>query len=109
MAIKDLSKVHHCLFICNGGTCLKQDADALTLEIRRTILELGAQEVFHTVRTKCMGRCEEAPVLMSAPEGKWFGPISVAQTKALVVSMLAEDKWTHPHCFFQFKLKPSYE
>jgi (2Fe-2S) ferredoxin len=72
MAIKDLSKVQKCFLICNGGSCLKKDADQITVSIRKNIQNNKMTDEIHTIRTKCVGRCEDAPVLISLPSNEWF-------------------------------------
>jgi (2Fe-2S) ferredoxin len=72
MAIKDLSKVQKCFLICNGGSCLKKEADQITVSIRKNIQKNNMTDEIHTIRTKCVGRCDDAPVLISLPTNEWF-------------------------------------
>lgn len=83
MAVKDLLIVKKCLFICNGGSCLRKDADDVTLELRRLIKENGLDDEVHTVRTRCIGRCDDANVIMVSPDNIWFKNIGLADTAAV--------------------------
>jgi (2Fe-2S) ferredoxin len=72
MAVVDLLETEKCLFICNGGSCMKKDAEIVTVEIRKKIAELGFKDTIHTVRTRCIGRCDDAPVVFSSPDSVWY-------------------------------------
>ncbi|MBL55890.1 MAG: ferredoxin [Flavobacteriales bacterium] len=84
MAIKDLSEVKKCLFLCNGGSCMKMNAELVTQSIRSTIKEFGLEDDYHTVRTKCMGRCDDAPVAMLSPDNVWLKNIKHKQCDLLI-------------------------
>ena len=77
MAIVDLIETQKCLFICNGGSCLKKDEEDLTAGIRKAIAEAGLKDKIHTVRTKCIGRCDDAPVVFSAPDNRWYKEVFI--------------------------------
>ncbi len=72
MAVKDLIQTKKCLFLCNGGSCMKKDAEEVTQAVRKCIKEMGLDDEYHTVRTKCIGRCDDAPVAMLAPNNVWL-------------------------------------
>lgn len=72
MAIKNLTKVSVHLFLCNGGTCTQKGAEESTRKIREYIVSEGLSERVHTTKTYCNGRCNDGPVVIAAPEGKWF-------------------------------------
>lgn len=75
MAIKDLTQTKKCLFICNGGSCMKKDAEKVTQAIRCHIKDMNLEDEYHTVRTRCMGRCDDAPIAMLAPHNIWLQDI----------------------------------
>ena len=84
MAIKDLINTKKCLFICNGGSCLRKNSDELTLAIRKKIQDEHLEDDYHTIRTKCMGRCEDAPVAMVSPDNLWLKKMDVKEVSQLL-------------------------
>jgi len=91
MAAKDLVNTKKCLFICNGGSCMKKDAEEVTQNIRRCIKEMGLDDDYHTVRTRCIGRCDDAPVAMFSPDNVWLKNIDHKQCD-LLLHEIQEDK-----------------
>lgn len=90
MAIKDLINTKKCLFICSGGSCMKKDAEKVTQNIRKGIKDMKLNDEYHTVRTKCMGRCDDAPVLMLAPDNIWLKNIQSKECEHLLKSIQKE-------------------
>lgn len=89
MATWDLSTTKHHLFICNGSSCKKGGAEELTQSIRNEISTNGLDQVIHTTRTLCNGRCHDKCVVISYPEGNWYKdmtPEDVPQFIDLLVS-----------------------
>ncbi|UQZ85844.1 Ferredoxin, 2Fe-2S [Paenibacillus konkukensis] len=84
MATWDLSQTSHHVLICNGGSCSRKDADAVTLAIREEITAHGADDRIHTTRTQCNGRCEDACVVTVYPQGVWYKEITPDIGKAIV-------------------------
>tara|TARA_B100001778_G_scaffold199407_1_gene164615 strand:+ start:4869 stop:5237 length:369 start_codon:yes stop_codon:yes gene_type:complete len=84
MAIKDIINSKKCLFICNGGSCMKMNAEEVTQAIRKSIQDFKLDDDYHTVRTKCMGRCDDAPVAMLAPDNIWLKDINHNQCDLLL-------------------------
>lgn len=70
--------------ICNGGSCMKKQADEVTLAIRDEIALLDADRQIHTTRTRCNGRCADACVVVAYPEGVWYKDISPELGRELV-------------------------
>jgi (2Fe-2S) ferredoxin len=91
MAVKDLINTKKCLFICNGGCCMKKDAEEVTQAIRRYIKNFNLDDEYHTVRTKCIGRCDDAPVAMLSPENIWLKNIDPMQC-GLLLNEIQEGK-----------------
>ena len=87
MAVKDLVNSKKCLFICNGGSCMKNNAEDVTQAIRKSIKDFNLDDDYHTVRTKCMGRCDDAPIAMVAPDNIWLKNINPNQCDLLLTDM----------------------
>lgn len=72
------------LLICNGGSCMRRNADEVTNAIRDEIALIGADKQIHTTRTMCNGRCADACVVIAYPEGVWYKDITPEQGRELV-------------------------
>ncbi|WP_284642544.1 (2Fe-2S) ferredoxin domain-containing protein [Paenibacillus silviterrae] len=72
------------LLICNGGSCMKRGAEEVTQAIREEITKLDADNVIHTTRTRCNGRCADACVVIAYPDGVWYRDITRETGRQLV-------------------------
>ncbi|MFF5995700.1 CbiX/SirB N-terminal domain-containing protein [Lysinibacillus sp. KU-BSD001] len=72
MTTWNLQGMQRHLLICNGSTCMGAGAEEVTLAIRDEITKNNLDEMIHTSRTRCNGRCKDKCVVISYPEGKWY-------------------------------------
>ena len=63
---------------------MKMNAEEVTLAIRKSIQDFKLDDDYHTVRTKCMGRCDDAPVAMLVPDNIWLKDINHKQCDLLL-------------------------
>ncbi len=101
MAVKDLIKTKKCLFICNGGSCMKKDAEEVTQSIRRCIQNMNLDDEYHTVRTRCIGRCDDAPVAMLAPDNIWLQNINPTECEFLLRNVQTDGIRNSKHFLYQ--------
>ncbi len=92
MSNKDITKLKHTLFMCNGSCCNKAGAEEMILELRKEIRACGCFEEIHTVRTKCMGRCDDAAVIFVQPECVWYKCVNKEDVKSIVHDYLINNK-----------------
>jgi (2Fe-2S) ferredoxin len=102
MAAKDLEKVHHHLFLCEGEPCSKRGACEITTAIRAEISRLQLDESVHTTRTRCNGRCEDGPIVIVYPEGVWYRNVSVESGAEIVARHLAAGLPVTEKILYQF-------
>lgn len=72
MATWDLSNTRHHILICNGSSCNRVGAEELTQAIRKEISNRELDDLIHTTRTRCNGRCEDKCVVIHYPKGTWY-------------------------------------
>ncbi|MDR7313848.1 ferredoxin [Brevibacillus nitrificans] len=84
MATWNLSQTKHHVLLCNGSSCNRKGGEEVTVAIREAIAEAGLDDHVHTTRTRCNGRCEDAPVMIVYPEGIWYKQITPEIAPSLV-------------------------
>jgi (2Fe-2S) ferredoxin len=85
MTTWNLSGTQHHVFICNGSSCMLDQAEEVTQSIRAEIAAQNADHLIHTTRTQCQGRCEDACVVTVYPEGVWYKGVT-SELGSLIVS-----------------------
>lgn len=76
------------LLVCGGSSCKKRRGEDILETIEEEIEKQGAEARIHPTLTRCMGRCNDAPVVVAYPEGIWYGEMSPKLGKALVRAVL---------------------
>ncbi|WP_025681009.1 (2Fe-2S) ferredoxin domain-containing protein [Paenibacillus massiliensis] len=89
MATWNLEGTRCHLFICNGASCMRGRADEVTDAIRAEIVRQGAEQMMHTTRTRCNGRCNDACVVIAYPEGVWYREVTPEIGQELVQQHLS--------------------
>ncbi|WP_257351082.1 (2Fe-2S) ferredoxin domain-containing protein [Pseudalkalibacillus decolorationis] len=74
---------HHVL-MCNGSSCMRKGGEEVTQAIREEITARNMDEVVHTSRTRCNGRCKGACVVIVYPEGAWYEEVDVDLARKIV-------------------------
>ena len=98
---KDLTKVNHTIFICNGGSCKKQGAEDTVRELRCALKMEGLHETTHTIKTLCMGQCENAPVMFLEGDNTWYKRMTTEMIDELVDMQLNSTKALNGHALFK--------
>ena len=88
---KDLTKVNNTIFICNGGSCKKQAAEDNVRELRCALKMAGLHETTHTIKTLCMGQCENAPVMFVESSNTWYKKMTLDTIDELVSMQVNPD------------------
>ncbi|MBA2873909.1 (2Fe-2S) ferredoxin domain-containing protein [Thermaerobacillus caldiproteolyticus] len=102
MATWDFSKMKHHIFICNGSSCMRSGEEEVTQAIRNEISVQGADDLIHTTRTGCNGRCQDACVVIVYPDGTWYKNMDEQTAKELVRG-LADGRVYNKHVSHYYK------
>ena len=89
---KDISKVS-CIFqFCDGGSCRKKGSEQVVREARAYLKNAGAWNRVHTIKTRCNGRCEDAPTCIVQPGNFWYKNLDPLKGLEIIRSHVQEGK-----------------
>ncbi|WP_339167957.1 (2Fe-2S) ferredoxin domain-containing protein [Brevibacillus sp. FSL L8-0520] len=89
MATWNLSSTRKHVLLCNGGSCTRAGAEEVTKAFRSAIKEAGLDDLVHTTKTYCNGRCEDSCVLIVYPEGTWYRNVTPQLAEEIVQKHMA--------------------
>lgn len=81
MGKKDYSHIQDFVFVCTGGDC-KPESKSLQKAFKEALDANKLKKVSKVIKTKCTGRCKEAPVVIIGNE--WLGEVRPADADKLV-------------------------
>ncbi|MFL0582000.1 CbiX/SirB N-terminal domain-containing protein [Solibacillus silvestris] len=90
MTTWNLNQMQRHLLICNGATCMGAGAEEVTKQIRDEIRKNRLDEMIHTSRTRCNGRCKDKCVVIDYPKGTWYS-VQDEKTSRSIVQDTAEE------------------
>jgi NADH:ubiquinone oxidoreductase subunit E len=88
MGKKEYSQVQHFVFVCTGDDC-KPDSKRLQKAFKDVLEDNGLKRVSEVIKTKCTGRCKEAPVVIIGNE--WIGEVRPTDAARLVKKHFLKD------------------
>lgn len=91
MTTWNLTKMERHLMICNGATCMGAGAEEVTQQIRDEIRTQKLDEVIHTSRTRCNGRCKDKCVVIDYPKGTWYSVQQEQTARSIVQGDVARE------------------
>lgn len=89
---KDLTNVKHTFYTCDGGSCRKAGGEQTSREMRMYLRNSGNWENTHTVRTRCNGRCEDAPTWIVQPGNYWYKEVDSARGVEILKSHIRSNE-----------------
>ena len=82
MGKKDYSHVQEFVFVCSGKDC-KSESKGLQKAFKEALDKNKLKKTGQVIKTKCTGRCKEAPVVIVGNE--WLGHVRPSDADKLVV------------------------
>lgn len=98
---KDISKTSCTFQFCDGGSCRKAGSEQVIREARAYLKNAGAWDAVHTIKTRCNGRCEDAPTWILQPGNFWYKQLDPAKGLEIIKSHLLLNKPLEEHLLFQ--------
>ncbi|WP_378187371.1 ferredoxin [Aquimarina sp. W85] len=69
---KNIANTTHTFFFCDGGSCQKAGSEKVVREARAYLRNNELWDSTHTIKTRCNGRCEDAPTCIVHPGEYWY-------------------------------------
>lgn len=95
----DIDKASHHIIFCAGGSCCDESKGLETWKhLKRKSKEL-AEAGIHFNRTKatCLRFCEDGPIAVVYPSGRWFSRVNTDVCDRLISAMTAGAPWPVDH------------
>ena len=89
---KDLSKAKTTFYFCDGGSCKKAGGDTAVREGRAFLRNNGLWDETHTIKTRCNGRCEDAPTWIVQPGNYWYKNVDQDKAAKIIASHHFDNK-----------------
>ena len=89
---KDLTQVSTTFYICDGGSCRKAGSDPVMRATRAYLRNQGLWDTTHTIKTRCIGRCEDAPAAIVQPGDYWYKNLDGKNIVEVMKKHLEEDQ-----------------
>ncbi|WP_406565335.1 (2Fe-2S) ferredoxin domain-containing protein [Bacillus solitudinis] len=70
---------------------MKKGGEEVTQAIRKVISQHNLDDIIHTTRTRCNGRCKDGCVVIAYPKGTWFKEINETDAQSLVLNHIMND------------------
>ncbi|PLR80378.1 2Fe-2S ferredoxin [Bacillus canaveralius] len=102
MTTWNLKGTKHHVFICNGSSCMRKGGEEATQAIRNEIANLDLDTLFHRTRTRCNGRCKDAPVAIVYPDGTWYKEVTPEVGSKIVKQHLPGGCLLEDHIIYQY-------
>ncbi|CRK83247.1 (2Fe-2S) ferredoxin domain-containing protein [Neobacillus massiliamazoniensis] len=102
MTTWNLNGTKHHVLICNGSSCMRKGGEEATQAIRNEIANLDLDSFIHTTRTRCNGRCNDAPVAIVYPEGTWYKNVTPVVGSQIVRQHLSGGSCLPEYVIYQY-------
>lgn len=89
---KDLSKVSTAIYFCDGGSCRRAGSEQVIRTARAYLRNNDLWEQTHTIRTRCNGRCEDAPTCIIQSGNYWYKELSPNNITNILEGHILESK-----------------
>jgi len=98
---KKLNQVNNTILFCDGGSCQKAGSEKVTRVARAYLRNNDLWDQVHTIKTRCNGRCEDAPTCIVQPANAWYKELDDKNVIEILESHLLEQKPYEPQLLFK--------
>lgn len=98
---KNIATTNQTFFFCDGGSCQKAGSEPVIRTARAYLRNQGLWESTHTIKTRCNGRCEDAPTCIVQNGNYWYKNTNINTIVPILKSHLEHNKPISEHLLFQ--------
>jgi len=89
---KNIANTTHTFLFCDGGSCQKKGSDQVVRAARAYLRNNELWDTTHTIKTRCNGRCEDAPTCIVNPEEYWYKELTAQSIIPILESHIHNNK-----------------
>ncbi|WP_299252777.1 (2Fe-2S) ferredoxin domain-containing protein [uncultured Aquimarina sp.] len=89
------------ILFCDGGSCRKAGSEPVIREARAYLRNNGLWDKTHTIKTRCNGRCEDAPTCIVQKGNYWYKKLTANTIIPVLKSHLIHNKPIEDHLIYQ--------
>ncbi|AZQ65460.1 (2Fe-2S) ferredoxin domain-containing protein [Flammeovirga pectinis] len=97
---KNIAKTTHNFLFCDGGSCQKAGAENVVRTVRAYLRNNGLWDSTHTIKTRCNGRCEDAPTWIVQPNNYWYKELTPSKGLEIIKSHIHNNKPVEKHLLY---------
>ncbi len=98
---KDISKTTHTFLFCDGGSCQKKGSEQVVRTARAYLRNNGLWNTTHTIKTRCNGRCEDAPTCIVNSNEYWYKELTPEKIIPIVKSHIENNQPVEADLLYQ--------
>ncbi|WP_062053823.1 (2Fe-2S) ferredoxin domain-containing protein [Aquimarina longa] len=98
---KNISNVTTTFQFCDGGSCQKAKSEIAIREARAYLRNNGLWDTTHTIKTRCNGRCEDAPTWIVQPGNFWYKNVTPEKATAIMKSHMEKNQPVEEHLLYK--------
>lgn len=98
---KNVATTNQTFFFCDGGSCQKAGSEPVIRTARAYLRNQGLWESTHTIKTRCNGRCEDAPTCIVQHGNYWYKNTNANTIVPILKSHLEHNKPITEHLLYQ--------
>ena len=98
---KNVAKAKTTFLFCDGGSCKKANSEMAVREARAHLRNEGLWDDTHSIRTRCNGRCEDAPTWIVEPGNFWYKNLTPKKAVEIIDSHTQNNKPIEEYLLYQ--------
>lgn len=98
---KNLAKSTTTFLFCEGSSCQKAGSEAVSRAARAYLRNNDLWETTHTIKTRCNGRCEDAPTAIVQPGNYWYKDLNSIKITEILTTHLEDNQAIESYLLFK--------
>ncbi|MCD8407387.1 (2Fe-2S) ferredoxin domain-containing protein [Tenacibaculum dicentrarchi] len=98
---KNIANTTHTFFFCDGGSCQKAGSEQVTRAARAYLRNNNLWDKTHTIKTRCNGRCEDAPTCIVQPGEFWYKELTPEKITPIVKAHINNEPFNEDNLLYK--------